>query len=131
MVERAAEITVEDGGDPPTVRTGLSATDVVGIIRSLEGRTDVTATIQRKGIDERLLVAISGGKAFLGLDAPEGVFQFALPGEHHSGTQRLVIGGQATDIESRYVLCVDKAARVAYEWLKGSRHSVFGAWQRQ
>jgi hypothetical protein len=127
MDERTAKIMLEVGDDPPT---SLSASDVVRTIRSLEGQPDITVTISREGTDERLLVAISGGHAFLGLDGPEGIIQFVVPGQH-SGTQRLVIGGQATDIESRYVLCVEKAATVAYEWLKGGRQSSLGAWERQ
>jgi hypothetical protein len=65
------------------------------------------------------------------LDGPDGVFQFVRHDEDRPGTQRLVIGGQSTDIESRSVLCVEAAVRVADEWLRGSRQSSIGAWERK
>jgi len=131
MDEGPIEVEVDREGQPRTVRTGLSANDVVGIIRALEGEPDVTVTISREGADERLLVAISGSLAFLGLIGPDEVFQFVGSDKGRGGTQRLMIGGQSTDIKSQYVLCVERAASVAYEWLNVGRQSSLGAWERR
>jgi hypothetical protein len=131
MVERLIEVAVEEGGHPPTVRTGLSADDVAGIVRAQEGKPDATLTISREDSDGRLLIAVSGAQAFLGLDSPEGIFEFVAKEKDRRGTKRLVIGGQATDIESRSVVRVETAASVACEWLKTGRQSSLGTWDRK
>jgi hypothetical protein len=131
MVERLVEVRLDDTRDRPTIRRGLSANEVVEILRALEGKPDVTATISLEDSDERLLVAVSGTNAFLGLDSPDGIFQFVSKGKHSPGTRRLIIGSQPTDIDSRSVVCVETAARVAEEWLKGGRESSLGVWERQ
>jgi hypothetical protein len=131
MVERLVEVRLDEGRDRPAVRRGLSPNDVVEILRALEGKPDVTATISLEDSDERLLVAVSGADAFLGLDSPDGLFQFVSKGEHSPATRRLIIGSQPTDIDSRSVVCVDTAARVAEEWLEGGRESSLGVWERK
>jgi hypothetical protein len=47
-----------------------------------------------------------------------------------SGTQRMLIAGQETDLKSVYVLCVETAASVVDEWVKGRGQSSLGAWER-
>jgi hypothetical protein len=131
MDERLVEIRVEYGDDRPTFRKDLTASDVGGTVRDLEGEPDVTMTISPEGTDERLLVAVSGALAFLGLAGPDQVFEFVRHDTDRPGTQRLIIGGQPTDIASRSVVCVETAARVADEWLKRGRQSSLGAWERK
>ena len=131
MDDRLVEIGVQRGGHWLPVRRGVPTSDVAGILRAFEGEPDVNLTISWEGTDERLLVAVSGALAFLGLDGPDGIFQFVGHDQGRRGTQRLMIGGQATDIESRSVLCVEEAAVVADEWLKGGRQSSLGDWERK
>jgi hypothetical protein len=132
MDEELVQIEVERGGQRASVRKGVSRGEVAGLVRTFKGEPDVTLIISREGDDRRLLVAVSGAKAFVGLDdGPDGTFQFVARDKHVDGTQRLIIAGQGTDIESRSVLCVETAASVAHEWLQGGRQSSLGAWERQ
>lgn len=131
MDEQLVQIAVERGGRSASVRKGVAANEVAAIVRTFEGEPDVTLIISREGSDERLLLAVSGAKAFVGLDTPDGVFRFIGRDKHATGKQPLIIAGQETNIESRSVLCVETAASVADEWLKDGRQSSLGAWERQ
>jgi len=132
MLDQRVQIEVERGGTRASVRKGVSAYEVAGVVRAFKGEPDVTLIISREDTDERLLIAVSGAKPFVGLDnGLDAVFQFVARGKHVGGTQRLVIGGQGTDIDSVYVLCVDEAASVADEWLKGGSQSSLGVWERK
>jgi len=80
-------------------------------------------SVVERGADGQEPVQIPGG----GLDSVNSKSDASA----RRGTHQLMIGGQATDIESRYVLCVETAARVADEWLKKGRQSSLGTWERQ
>lgn len=126
------QIEVERGGKLASTRNVVSQNEVASFVRSFKGEPDVTLIISSEGNDERLLVALSGAKAFVGLDdGPDGIFQFVAGDKHADGTQPLIIAGQETDIESRSVLCLETAATVAEEWLKGGRQSALGTWERK
>lgn len=129
MSDLQVKIKIDRWGHPPVLNTARTGAEVGFVLRGLEGEPDTTVTISRDGMDELLLVAVSGARAFLGLDGPEGVFQFAHRDNGRRGRQQLIIGGQESDIESRYVLCLEEAARVAEEWLKKGRESSFGVWE--
>jgi hypothetical protein len=132
MDEELVQIEVERGGKRTSVRKGVSRDEVAGLVRTFKGEPDVTLIISREGDDQRLLVAVSGAKAFVALDkGPDGLFQFIARDKQASGTQRMLIAGQETDLQSLYVLCVETAASVADEWVKGRRQSSFGAWEQK
>ncbi len=130
MDDELVRIEVERRGTLESVRTGVPPDELAGLVRTFTGEPDVTLIISREADGGRLLVAVSGTKAFVALDdGPDGIFQFVARDKHVDGTQRLTIAGQATEIESRSVLCVETAASVAHEWLKAGRQSSFGVWE--
>jgi hypothetical protein len=101
------------------------------LIRELSGAVDVTLTVIPDDGDGRIMVAVDGANAFLGLDRDDGLFQYA---RHHDGrqrTRRFTIGGQQSGIESRYVLSISLAATAVQEWLRNSDGSPLGTWERQ
>jgi hypothetical protein len=109
----------------------LRAAAVAQTVRDLEGERDLTVTISPVGGRTRLLIAVDGSAAFLGLERADGVFQFATrsagPAEP---TRTLMIGGQQTDVESRYLLGVQEAATAIQDWLDDKESSV-GFWDRR
>lgn len=132
MGERRATVVLELPGRTSSPRSGLSPQEAAEAIRGLAGSHDVTVIISPEGIDERLMVAINGSRAFLGLDRPDGLLQFALgdhdlPGEAHPFT----IGSQESEIESRYLPELAVAAVVVKEWLEGGECTAHGHWERQ
>jgi hypothetical protein len=87
--------------------------------------------VSPEGSDERLMIAVHGTHAFLGLERRDGLFQFhSSDREAKDGTSFFVIGGQGTRVESRYVLDVGSAALVVEEWLRGES-SALGVWERR
>jgi hypothetical protein len=108
-----------------------SGEDVAATIRELAGETDVTVTISQRPAAGKLMVAINGDEAFVGLDDRDGLFQFVAADGTEGEVKPFCIGGQWADIESRYLLDVEMAADVAQEWLARGRESSSGAWERQ
>lgn len=132
MDDRPVTVELDRRGQAPNISgvTGLSPEAVARIIRSLEGESDVTATIRREGSDARLLVAVSGTWALVGLHGSDGIFQYVAHGDQRVGTKLLSIGGQDTRIESRYISEVTAAADVVREWLLEGIDASPGAWER-
>ncbi len=73
MDEQFVQIEVERCGELASVRKDVLANEVAGVVRAFKGEPDVTLVIARVGTNERLLVAISGARAFVGLDSPGGI----------------------------------------------------------
>jgi hypothetical protein len=132
MDDRPAVVELDRGGESPNFSrvTGLSPEAVATMIRSLEGESDITATIRREGSDARLLVAVSGNSAFVGLHSSDGIFQYVAHGDQRVGTRLLSVGGQDTRIKSRYISEVTAAADVVREWLLEGIDASPGAWER-
>lgn len=104
---------------------------VAQTVRNLEGERDVTVTISPVGGSTRLLIAVDGSAALLGLERADGVFQFATRGVAPAETTRMVmIGGQQTGVESRYLLGVQEASTAIQDWLDDKQSSV-GFWERR
>jgi hypothetical protein len=129
-VTQQIDVRVERTGRLPVVQNWQSVDSVVGAVIALDGEHDVTVVITPGGSDARLLVAIDGSKAFLGIERPDGIFQFA-----HSNptgmTLPFTIGGQASDIDTRYLLDLKTAATVVGEGLTVGEQSSVGLWERQ
>lgn len=120
------------GGETSDPRTGLSADAVARTLLDLGGTRDFTVTVSPEDVDERLLVAVDGSHAFLGLERPDGLLQFVVNGHDvESATHPFTIGGQQSDIESRYLPELPTAAAVVKEWLDGGEPSAHGHWERQ
>jgi hypothetical protein len=130
VTETLATATIEREGQsgPPTV--GLSAVEVARLVREMRWSRDTTISIQPEGREERLMVAVDLTQAFLGLERPDGLFQFARR-DAESGSSSLLIGGQETEIDVRYVFDPDSAASVVEEWLRTGDPSPMGMWERQ
>ena len=133
MSNRSVTVEIERGGHPPTVRTGLLADDVGGIVRSLEGEPDVTVEVSWEGVtDERVVLGISGANVFLGLVRPlDELYQYVAHGnDDRQGTILFMASGEPANIESRLVADMKTAAAVIQEWLtSGYESSSFGRWE--
>jgi hypothetical protein len=124
---------VERPGESSAPESGCLSPEAVGhALRDLEGSRDVTMIISAEGIDGRLMAAVDGSQAFLGLERPDGLFQFA-PRLHDKSEATVVfeIGGQQTDIVAKYVLDLPTAAIVVAEWLDVGESSTQGTWERR
>jgi hypothetical protein len=124
------EIERHGGRAVEGVHRGLSAGQVYELIAHLDDEEDTTVRICRQGEDGELLVAISGSKAFVGLTGQGGVFQY-VGGDESGSTVALQIGGQATEIDGRYVVAPFVAADVAAAWVRAGRQAAGEAWERR
>jgi hypothetical protein len=129
VAKHTATVTVE-GASGERQMQALTADDVAAAVARLESRRDVTITIQLDNADERLMIGVDGSAAFLGLERADGLFQFATQSED-AGRRDLVIGGQTTSIDRRYLVDVSTAAMVAREWFERGEDSGYGWWERR
>lgn len=131
MMHLRSSVVLERYGEASPPRTGLAPEEVVRELVGLDGSRDVTVSIRPDGVDEQIMVAVDGSRAFLGWQRPDGLLQFATRG-HDEGTQarKFMIGGQETDLEARYLLDIATAAIVIDAWLTGREPSVKGQWER-
>jgi len=128
----AVKIGIDLEGGSSEVRdvTDPDGSATSATIREREGAADAVVSIQVEGRPGQLLVAIAGHRALVGLDSPEGVFQFGRDDNQPTGFEPMSIGGQDTSVEARYVWPVRTAAEIAQAWITGDR-PVVGGWQRQ
>lgn len=126
---RRATVTVERAG-VQTRSTTLTAVGVSAAVARLESELDVTITIELNDTDERLMIAVDGSLAFLGLERTDGLFQFATEVEG-AAERELVIGGEPTCLDHRHLVDVSTAAAVAREWFKQGEQWSYGWWERQ
>lgn len=127
-------VTIEiKRGSSRTVSSGLSFDEAGSIIRGLVGERDATVTVSKAGSpDERIMLAITDARFFLGLFRPhDEVYQYVADGnERHQGKLLFMIGGLPTNIESRYVVDGETADTIVREWLAASHEtSSFGKWE--
>lgn len=131
-MDHIVTIDIEFDGEPDRPSKKVSYDEVADDVTALEGSRDVTMTISDDQRSERLMVAVDGSLAFLGLERHDGLLQFASPDPHHAHeTRPFMIGGQESDIEVQYLLSVGTAAAVVRDWLKGVDSSAYGSWQLQ
>jgi len=131
MTQRAVAVQVERGGRTELME-GVSVEAVVNAVRDAFGQRDVTFAITADSADDRLLVAVDGSDAFLGLEGADGVFQFVVTDfAVHQGSRAFVIGGQESDIEARYLSDIQTAATVVEGWLTGIEVTTLGFWEPQ
>jgi hypothetical protein len=123
-------VVIERAGEVQTSHDGVPGAEVARIIEKMTGPADATVMLGLDGRDERLLVAVDNGLAFIGLERTDGVFQFARP-DAEPGTTPLTIGAQEADIETRYVVDLETAGAVIQEWVDRGEDSSLGVWERQ
>lgn len=124
-------VSIERDGRSSVVAGLQSPQDIADAIRRLEGERDVSLDIRPRGFADRLLVAIDGSHAFLGLvDPQDWGSQFRRTTVPDASQTVMVIGGQTTEIDAHYVVDVPLAARIVGEWLEGTELTV-GRWERQ
>jgi len=102
------------------------------MVHERAGRRDVTVIISAEGLDERLMVAVDGTRALLGLERSDGLLQLASTASDYEETPSpFTIGGQESVIQSRHLVDLTIAADVVAEWLEGGEASSQGNWERQ
>jgi hypothetical protein len=136
MNNRPVTAGIERDGHSPSVTTALSVGDVAGIIRDLEGESDVTVEVFWQDVtDERVLLGINGADVSLRMvrigRTLDDLYQYVAHGnDHRQGMIEFIVSGQLTNIRSRYVVNVETAAMVVQEWLtSGYASSSFGRWE--
>jgi hypothetical protein len=103
---------------------------VADLLRELQGEGDATMTVRPKERHEHLTIAVNGSRAFLGLDAGDGLFQFE-GSPHAKGVTEMVIGGQATNVDSRQIVDLEGARTCIEEWLSHDEQERDPRWKRQ
>ena len=131
MADALITIKIDRAGHTPIVRAGVSIRNAVALVRDQEGEPDATVTIALEGSEERLMVAVSGAHAFLGLERPDGVFQYVPDRFHGEVSRTFIVSGQVTEIAARNVLSLEGAAGVVEEWIRKGEDSSSGRWERQ
>lgn len=120
-------IVLERQGQASPTRPGLSPEEVIQQLLALNGSRDVSISIRPEGVDEKIIVAVDGTRAFLGLDRPGGLLQFAMRGNDAVSKGRpFIVGGQEAVLGPRYLTDISTAAIVVEEWLKGAESSSKG-----
>ena len=128
--DKPMTVRIERAGKPEVRLESVSVDEVARLITALSGERGTTISVQPDGLDERLLVAVDGTRAFIGLKSPDGLFQFA-PRDTTSTATLFTIGGQVADIDSRVLVDLDTAARVLREWVIAGARPSLGTWARQ
>ena len=127
----SCRIIIERSGKPLIEEVVPDPDAVQSIVKGLEGEPDATVTVERNDFRALLLIAITGSRAFVGLDNnPDGVSQYVATDEERGSGNSFSIGGQETEIDPRYVLSVTAAADVAQQWAAGS-DDLRGSWEAQ
>jgi hypothetical protein len=100
------------------------------LLRAYADASDVTISVKLPDDHGTLVVALEAGSAFVGLEAPDGIYQYVAD-EAAKGNRQFIIGGQPTAIDKRYVLPVATAIELLMPWVTGSAPLVAPAWERQ
>jgi hypothetical protein len=90
----------------------------------------VTISIKLPDDQGILYVALETGNAFVGLEAPDGTYQYVADNAAE-GERQFVIGDQPTAIRARYVLTVPGAIALLTACLAEPGPFAGSAWDRQ
>jgi hypothetical protein len=119
---RGREQVLSVGNDP--------VSDVGSFLRAHTDSSDVTLSIELPDDHGTLLVALESGSAFVGLERPEGVYQY-VANAASMGQREFIIGGQSTSVDTRYVLPIPAAIQLVTSCLGESEPVAGPAWERQ
>jgi len=121
------EVEIELGGFALSDRPQRLET-VGHALRRFRTVIDATISISAAGMNERMLVAIDAGRAYLGLEQGLRFFQFARP---LTGVSRstMRISGQETQIDDRNVIDLDLAATIVERWILPGMEGDLGRWE--
>lgn len=100
------------------------------LLQTTADASDMTVSIHLPSEHGTLLVALEGDNAFIGLVAPDGVYQYVADADAERECD-FIIGGQRTAIDARYVLPVMTAIAVLAPWVAGADPLSESAWERQ
>ena len=77
MITKPANISVRHGGREQVLRETADPVREVGrLLRTYEDASDVTVSVQLPDDHGTLLVALEAGSAFVGLETPDGIYQY-------------------------------------------------------
>jgi hypothetical protein len=129
LTSDAVTVRIERRGHPAEVRTVTddNRSSVVELLAGLSDETDVILGLETDA--GTLLIALDRAKATIGLDSLDGTYQY-VAGEPGDGHATLIVGGQQTDIDRRYVVGTSEAVDVVRAWLSGSPLPA-GEWERR
>ena len=131
MTTTPAAIRVRHGGREQVLSGAADPVHKISrLLRTYADASDVTVSVQLPDEHGTLLVALEAGNAFVGLVAPDGIYQYVAD-EAAEGTCQFVIGDQPASIDTRYVLTVTTAIEVLVPWLAGVAPLAEPAWERQ
>jgi hypothetical protein len=115
----AVQVVRPGVGDGARANAELDGDALRELILQLGGASDVQVEARHPAWGT-LLVGLDGALATVAWDALEGLYQYAKPGTSH-GHSTLMIGGQRTDVELRYVVDTSEAADAARTWAHGGK----------
>jgi hypothetical protein len=98
----AVRLTRSDDGVELRHIDASGADQVVQLMQELDSVADVLIEVEHSGRGT-LLTGLDRSRATIGLDSGEGVYQYSRRNAP-PGHAKLVIGGQPTDVDRRYVL---------------------------
>ena len=129
-MQAKAKISIERGGiSAPSQMVPSGA--VVEALLALRGGRDATFEVAPEGRDSRILIAVDGTDAVVGLVEPDAVYELSDPKRAGGPARRFIIGGQETSIASEFSVRLDHAAKVVEAWLEGDGSPPVGRWVRR
>lgn len=129
LTSDAVTVRIERRGHPAEVRTVIdnNRSSVEELLAGLSDEYDVMLGFETD--EGTLLIALDRAKATIGLDSLDGTYQY-VASEPADGHTTLIIGGQQTDIDRRYIVATSEAVDVICAWLSGSPLPA-GNWERR
>lgn len=125
-------VRIERAGAPPDVHEFVDPDGErsAKVVRDQRGSTSVTLSLAGGGKVGKMLIAVSDDRAFVGLDSPDGIFQYGREPSVTVGPESITIGGQATEIEARFIWSLEDAAAIVRSWIV-DEDAPSGGWEQQ
>lgn len=108
----------------------LSDDAVAALLGELSASEGGTLTVPPSDRDSHLIVAVDGPNAFIGLDGPDGIFEYE-GSPDREGTLTMRIAGQEATLEARFVVTMDAATDCIQGWLNRDDSALPASWRRR
>lgn len=129
MITKPANISLRHGGREQVPREAADpAREVSRLLRTYEDASDVTVSVQLPDDHGTLLVALEAGRAFVGLETPDGICQYVAD-DASEGNREFTTGGAPARIDTRYVLTVPAVIELLAVCLAGPGPFAAPAWE--